>query len=149
MSSPRRLARLLLATSLGCSPPKPTVFPPSAQLYAEALARFDGDHDGVVTRAEFARFDQTPADFTGIDTSGDGAIDAPEFAVFIRSKQPRELVSRRQPRPGPQAPAAPPEPPRAAPPAVPSPSAAAPPPAPAQPSPAPASPPALPPQPPR
>lgn len=81
---------LLLLTACGSS-----TFPPPATVFAEALARFDGDHDGTLSREELARYDPMPETFTKMDSSGDGKVDTEEFTYFIHANQPRALVSRK------------------------------------------------------
>lgn len=81
----------MLLLLLGCT----NRFPSPEEVWAEAHARFDGDHDGVLTRAEYDRFDPLPDTFDKMDRSKDGNVDVEEFKYYVLSNQPRALVSRK------------------------------------------------------
>lgn len=70
-------------------------FPPPSEVYAEALARFDGNGDGALSPDELAAYDPVPDTFARMDSSGDGSVDLAEFTYFIHANQPRALVSRK------------------------------------------------------
>lgn len=94
---PRRAVLLgLTALSAACEPaPKPGLFPSSAELYAEAHARFDPDGDGLITATEYQAFEPDPTAIGKLDGNKDGGVTAVEFAAFVHSRQPRALVSKR------------------------------------------------------
>ena len=79
----------LLGSACGGGP----AFPTAPELYAEALARFDGNGDGVVDAAEYARFDTTPGAFQDIDSGKDGRIDAAEFGKWLETTEPRAMTA--------------------------------------------------------
>ena len=81
---------LLILMACGSS-----TFPPPTSVFAEALARFDGDKDGTLSREELGRYDPLPDTFTKMDRSADGKVDLDEFTYFVHANQPRALVSRK------------------------------------------------------
>ncbi len=72
-------------------------FPAPDAVYAEALARFDGDGSGTLSREEYDRFDPLPDTFDKMDSGKDGAVNVEEFKYFVLANQPRALVARTGP----------------------------------------------------
>ena len=70
-------------------------FPPSREIFAEALARFDADKNGTLSREELAAYDPLPDTFSRMDQDADGAVTVDEFTYYIHANQPRALVSRK------------------------------------------------------
>lgn len=70
-------------------------FPPSEEVFAEALARFDKSGDGTLSREELAAYDPLPDTFGRMDSNADGSVDVGEFTYYIHANQPRALVSRK------------------------------------------------------
>ncbi len=64
-------------------------FPDSDALATEALARFDVDHDGVVSVAELEARTAMAGIAAGLDSSRDGTVDLSEFKTWLRFAVPR------------------------------------------------------------
>lgn len=69
-------------------------FAPPDVLWSEALARFDRDGDGMLSRADYGLYTAVPGAFEDIDTSGDGEVDVDELRTFTLTRPPRSAVPR-------------------------------------------------------
>jgi hypothetical protein len=85
---------MAIATGSGLGPGEGWFHPGQSQFGWEWLAaRFDANHDGVVTRAEFAG---PPALFDRLDRNSDGVLSATDFDWSDRSPLARQVGQARQ-----------------------------------------------------
>ncbi len=76
----------------GCAHPLASAFPTPAALWAEALARFDGDSDGGISREEYAWFGEAQGEFDLLNANGDEEIDAVELGAYLARTRYRKEV---------------------------------------------------------
>lgn len=83
------VAALLCLAALPSCVSTERAFPPVDALYREALADFDDDRDGLLSRAEVERRDGRPGVFDALDVDRSGWVDAAELRRFTETTEPR------------------------------------------------------------
>jgi hypothetical protein len=86
-------ASVLLLGLLACgaepeAPQAAGLHPAREAVLAHALARADGDADGLIQREEYLRFNDDPDGFMRYDTDGDGALGLAELEAALQDADP-------------------------------------------------------------